>query len=95
MVWGVCRVRSRLFILVCQSDATCGEKKVGKRLPRKAKMISFGGRLTLVKSVLGSISLYYFSLFRAPLSVINNLEQVRKNFFWGGDVENRKITWVK
>ncbi|XP_071689418.1 uncharacterized protein [Rutidosis leptorrhynchoides] len=28
--------------------------------------MSFGGRLTLVKSVLNSLPLYYFSLFRAP-----------------------------
>ncbi|GKC62612.1 RNA-directed DNA polymerase, eukaryota [Tanacetum coccineum] len=33
----------------------------------RAKSISFGGRLTLVRSVLGSLSLYYFSLFRAPV----------------------------
>lgn len=32
----------------------------------KSRMISFGGRLTLVKSVLGSLPLYFFSLFRAP-----------------------------
>ncbi|GKF93342.1 hypothetical protein Tco_0280061, partial [Tanacetum coccineum] len=30
----------------------------------KAKTMSFGGRLTLVKSVLGSLPLYYFSMFR-------------------------------
>ncbi|GKC41812.1 reverse transcriptase domain, reverse transcriptase zinc-binding domain protein, partial [Tanacetum coccineum] len=35
-----------------------------------AKSISFGGRLTLVKSVLGSLPLYYFSMFRVSLSVI-------------------------
>nr|GEZ47199.1 hypothetical protein [Tanacetum cinerariifolium] len=42
----------------------------------KAKMISFGRRLTLVKSVLGSLSLYFFSLFRAPVSVLHSLESV-------------------
>ncbi|GKB79722.1 transposon TX1 uncharacterized [Tanacetum coccineum] len=34
----------------------------------KARMMSFGGRLTLVKSVFGSLPLYYFSMFRVPLS---------------------------
>nr|KAJ0200711.1 hypothetical protein LSAT_V11C600334430 [Lactuca sativa] len=32
----------------------------------KAKNLSFGGRFTIVKSVLGSLSLFYFSLFKAP-----------------------------
>ena len=35
-----------------------------------AKMISFGGRRSLVKSILGSVSLYFFSLFRAPVSML-------------------------
>ncbi|GKE76346.1 reverse transcriptase domain, reverse transcriptase zinc-binding domain protein [Tanacetum coccineum] len=49
----------------------------------KAKMISFGGRLTFVKSILGSLSLYFFSLFRAPMSVLHSLESVRRDFFLG------------
>ncbi|GKE48453.1 reverse transcriptase domain, reverse transcriptase zinc-binding domain protein, partial [Tanacetum coccineum] len=44
----------------------------------KAKAMSFGGRLTLVKSVLGSLPLYYFLLFRVLSSVISALERVRK-----------------
>ncbi|GJV62404.1 hypothetical protein Tco_1468504 [Tanacetum coccineum] len=42
----------------------------------KAKTMSFGGRLTLVKSVLGSLPLYYFSMFRVPTSVLKNLESM-------------------
>ncbi|GJS11827.1 putative RNA-directed DNA polymerase [Tanacetum coccineum] len=60
----------------------------------KAKSMSFGGRLTLVKSVLGSLSLYYFLMFRVPLSVSNTLESVRKNFFWGGLREGNKWHWL-
>ncbi|XP_071704484.1 uncharacterized protein [Rutidosis leptorrhynchoides] len=61
----------------------------------KARSISYGGRLTLVKSVLSSLPLYYFSLFRAPLSVIKNLESIRRNFFWVGTGECSKLSWVK
>ncbi|GJV63861.1 reverse transcriptase domain, reverse transcriptase zinc-binding domain protein [Tanacetum coccineum] len=57
--------------------------------------MSFGGRLTLVKSVLGSLPLYYFSMFRVPLSVIKQLERMRKNFFLGGIREGKKVSWVK
>ncbi|GJW28722.1 reverse transcriptase domain, reverse transcriptase zinc-binding domain protein [Tanacetum coccineum] len=61
----------------------------------KAKSMSFEGRLTLVKSVLGSLPLYYFLMFRVPLSVIKQIERVRKIFFWGGVGEHKKLSWVK
>ncbi|GKE77279.1 hypothetical protein Tco_1543399, partial [Tanacetum coccineum] len=61
----------------------------------KAKTMSFGGRLTLVKLVLDSLPLYYFSMFRVPASVLKNLERIRKNFFWGGIGDGKKISWVK
>ncbi|GKA85101.1 putative RNA-directed DNA polymerase, eukaryota, reverse transcriptase zinc-binding domain protein [Tanacetum coccineum] len=42
-------------------------EKFKKRLGNwKTKMISFGGRLTLVKSVLGSLALYFFFFFSCP-----------------------------
>ncbi|XP_071728309.1 uncharacterized protein [Rutidosis leptorrhynchoides] len=40
----------------------------------KMRSMSFGGRLVLLKSVLTSLPLYYFSLFRAPPSVLKLLE---------------------
>ncbi|XP_071713177.1 uncharacterized protein [Rutidosis leptorrhynchoides] len=52
--------------------------KFNKRLSDwKARTMSFGGRLTLIKSVLSSLPLYFFSLFRAPSTVINQLESIR------------------
>ncbi|GKB96187.1 putative RNA-directed DNA polymerase, eukaryota, reverse transcriptase zinc-binding domain protein, partial [Tanacetum coccineum] len=43
-----------------------------KRLSKwKSKSLSFGGRLTLIRSVLGSLGVYYFSNFKAPKKVIN------------------------
>ncbi|GKE27417.1 putative RNA-directed DNA polymerase, eukaryota, reverse transcriptase zinc-binding domain protein [Tanacetum coccineum] len=35
----------------------------------KANLLSIGGRLTLIKSVLGSLGIYYLSIFRALESV--------------------------
>ncbi|XP_071700495.1 uncharacterized mitochondrial protein AtMg00310-like [Rutidosis leptorrhynchoides] len=61
----------------------------------KARSISFGGRVTLIKSVLSSLPLYYFSIFLAPPSVIKELERVRREFFWGGCGSGKKISWIK
>ncbi|KAJ9553128.1 hypothetical protein OSB04_017173 [Centaurea solstitialis] len=60
------------------------EKLRAKLSSWKAKAISFGGRLRLTKSVLGSSPLYFLSLFRSPSGVLSELERIRKNFFWGG-----------
>ncbi|GJX60026.1 hypothetical protein Tco_0291416 [Tanacetum coccineum] len=48
----------------------------------KAKTLSYGGRLTLIKSVLGALGTYYFSIFKAPKYVIDYMEKLRRNFFW-------------
>lgn len=46
----------------------------------KVKMLSFGGRLTLIKFVLNSLPTYYFSLFKAPNGIIDELEKLRRRF---------------
>ncbi|GJX83055.1 RNA-directed DNA polymerase, eukaryota, reverse transcriptase zinc-binding domain protein [Tanacetum coccineum] len=61
----------------------------------KANLLSIGGRLTLIKSVLGSLGIYYLSIFRAPESVLQDLERIRANFFWGGNKDKNKMAWVK
>ncbi|XP_022031034.2 uncharacterized protein LOC110931974 [Helianthus annuus] len=61
----------------------------------KANTLSVGGRLTLIKSVLDNLPTYYFSLFKAPKSVIDRLDQLRRNFFWRGTSEKSKMAWVK
>ncbi|GJV00254.1 hypothetical protein Tco_1329524 [Tanacetum coccineum] len=60
----------------------------------KAKALSFGCRLTLTKSILGSLGIYYFSTFKAPKMVISKLERVRRKFFWGGASDSNKIAWT-
>ncbi|GKD86968.1 hypothetical protein Tco_1358122, partial [Tanacetum coccineum] len=53
------------------------------------------GRFTLIKSILGSLPVYYLSLFKAPQKVINILESIRCPF-WGGFKEShRGLYWVK
>lgn len=66
-----------------------------KRLSRwKARNLSFGGRVTILKSILNSLPNYYFSLFKAPSGVLDKLDRLRRLFFWGGSKEKAKISWV-
>ncbi|GKA47992.1 RNA-directed DNA polymerase, eukaryota, reverse transcriptase zinc-binding domain protein [Tanacetum coccineum] len=60
----------------------------------ETKNLSIGGSLTLIKSVLGSLGTYFFSLLKAPWVVIKYLEKLRRNFFWGGDMESNKMAWL-
>nr|GEZ57675.1 RNA-directed DNA polymerase, eukaryota, reverse transcriptase zinc-binding domain protein [Tanacetum cinerariifolium] len=55
----------------------------------KMNALSIGGRLTLLKSVLGSIPIFHVSIFRVPSSVLHKLESIRRNFFNGHDYDSR------
>ncbi|CAN1135074.1 LINE-1 retrotransposable element ORF2 protein, partial [Linum perenne] len=69
---------------------------VTKRLSSwKARLMSFGGRLTLVKSVLSCLPIYYMSLFKAPASVIKQIERMQCRFLWEGVSEVRKLHLVR
>ncbi|GJZ99921.1 RNA-directed DNA polymerase, eukaryota [Tanacetum coccineum] len=70
--------------------------KLKMRLSKwKLKTLSIGGRLTLLKSVLGSTPIYNMSLYKVPKTVLNSMEAIRRNFFNGTQDDERKITWVK
>lgn len=53
------------------------------------------GRLTLLKSVLSSIPLYYLSFFPAPKKVIRKITRLQHNFLWGGKGNANKVAWIK
>lgn len=57
----------------------------------KANFISQGWRLTLVKSVLGSLPIFFLYLFKEPASIWKEIERIHRDFFWGGTQEGRKI----
>ncbi|GJR27798.1 hypothetical protein Tco_1104030 [Tanacetum coccineum] len=68
-------------------------KLLALRLAKVAGSL-ISGRLTLIKSVLGSLSIYYMSLFRVPEGVLKTLEQLRSKSFWGSQEDAKKIAWV-
>nr|GEY02893.1 RNA-directed DNA polymerase, eukaryota [Tanacetum cinerariifolium] len=61
----------------------------------KLKTLSIGGRLTLLKSVLGAIPIYYMSIFKVPMKVLQNMKSIRACFFNGADVNSKKPSWVR
>ncbi|KAE8679964.1 hypothetical protein F3Y22_tig00111392pilonHSYRG00065 [Hibiscus syriacus] len=60
----------------------------------KSSVLSFGGRLTLVKSVLSSMLVYYLSLFQMSVAVANTLNKMIASFIWGAS-SGRAIHWVQ
>ncbi|KAJ0837236.1 putative RNA-directed DNA polymerase [Helianthus annuus] len=61
----------------------------------KARFLSFAGRMTLVKAVLGSLPSYFLALFAAPKCVISKLEKIRRSFLWGKTDSGHKLRWVR
>ncbi|KAJ0927224.1 putative RNA-directed DNA polymerase [Helianthus annuus] len=69
--------------------------RVASKLSKwKARYLSFAGRMTLVKSVLGSLPSYFLSIFAAPKCVLNRLEKIRRDFLWGISDRGSKLRWV-
>ena len=60
----------------------------------KKLYFSKGGRLTLLKSTLSSLSTYFLSLFIIPTYVANRIEKLQINFLWG-DSKTHLVGWDK
>nr|GEW60395.1 RNA-directed DNA polymerase, eukaryota [Tanacetum cinerariifolium] len=70
-------------------------RKIKSRLSnRKIKTLSIGGRLTLLKSVLGATPIFWMSLFKVPKTVLALLEALRRDFFNEVQDNEKKISWV-
>nr|GEY01388.1 RNA-directed DNA polymerase, eukaryota [Tanacetum cinerariifolium] len=69
--------------------------RVKNRLSKwKMKTLSIEGRLTLLKSVLGSVPIFHMSIFRGPLIVLRTLESIRSQFFKGQELNSKNASWV-
>ncbi|RVW63495.1 putative ribonuclease H protein [Vitis vinifera] len=72
------------------------EERFRKRLTMwKRQYLSKGGRATLIRSTLSNLPIYYMSVLRLPSLVRRRLEQIQRDFLWGGGSLERKPHLVR
>jgi hypothetical protein len=70
-------------------------EKIGRKLAGWKKLyLSKGARLTLIKSTLSSLPVYFLSLFPLPASVNRRMEKLQREFLWGGMGDAHKFPLV-
>lgn len=70
------------------------EKVESKLVVWKAKYLSLGSRVTLIKSVLANLPIYFMTLFKCPKSIINRIERLERDFLWHGNDGKNKFHLV-
>jgi hypothetical protein len=64
-----------------------------------SKMLSFTGRLLLIKHVLQAIPIYHMMFMKTPTKTVKQLEQIFKDFIWGfkkdGGWKTPLVSWHK
>ncbi|XP_058774309.1 uncharacterized protein LOC131648579 [Vicia villosa] len=65
-----------------------------KLSPRIGRFLSIGERITLIKSVLSNILLYYLSFFRVPILVLKELNTIQRIFLWNHKPDRQGLCWV-
>ena len=72
------------------------EERFRRRLAMwKKQFISKGGRIALIRNTLSSMPIYLMSLLRIPRVVSLRLENIQRDFLWGGGALERKPHLVK
>jgi hypothetical protein len=58
-------------------------------------MLSLGGRLILLNSILSSLPIFMLSFFELPKGVLKKLDYFRSQFFWQSDEHKKKYRLTK
>lgn len=58
------------------------------------RFLSFGGRLTLIKSIFSNLPIYYLFIFKMPEGVAKEINKIQCSFLWGDSDSERKLRMV-
>ena len=70
------------------------EKAASRLVSWRARLLSQGGHLVLLKAVLAAIPTYFMAIFRMPVGVRRRLEQMMRGFFWLGSPPEESRGWL-
>ncbi|XP_027152155.1 uncharacterized protein LOC113758673 [Coffea eugenioides] len=82
------RCKSSYFGEVCQSI-------LAKIMSWKSRLLSFGGKIVLIKHVLASMPVHLLSAAVIPGKVFRTIEQAFSTFLWGSTQEESKFHWIR
>lgn len=60
----------------------------------KEGFLSQAGREVLIKAVAQAIPTYTMQCFSIPITILNEMESLCRNFFWGQKKDERRIPWI-
>ncbi|XP_058760640.1 uncharacterized protein LOC131633987 [Vicia villosa] len=59
----------------------------------KGKLLSIGGRVTLLNSVVSNIPSYQLSFYKVPSKVVKDIRAIQRKFLWQGIKDKRCVAW--
>ncbi|XP_055835240.1 uncharacterized protein LOC129903721 [Solanum dulcamara] len=59
----------------------------------QAKILNYGGRVTLVKHVIQALPIHLLSASSPPITILKQIQSITANFFWGWKNDKRKYHW--
>lgn len=64
--------------------------RIERRLSASSQFLTYAGRLQLVNSVISTLPTYFMCSLKLPVSVIDEIDKLRKNCLWRGNDFDRK-----
>ncbi|XP_055826362.1 uncharacterized protein LOC129894731 [Solanum dulcamara] len=59
----------------------------------QAKILNYGGRVTLVKHVIQALPIHLLPAISPPVTILKQIQSITANFFWGWKNDKRKYHW--